>query len=342
MNDCPLVSLIIPCYNSAKYVGRLLDSILSQSYRAIEVIAVDDGSEDDTAEIIEGYYPRFKDCGYDLKLLRQCHGGQSVAINKALKEMTGEYFAWPDSDDYYASPDSISKMVTAIEEADEGVGAVRCLPIYRDEHGNEVAGLSGGWGNLDKEWLFEDAIFERNGFVCLSGGFLVRMEAFDRVVNGREIATALNAGQNWQLLLPVLYSYRCITVKERLHTVVMRDDSHSRGQYADYAAAKSRLRDFLKVMMATLESINELPVKEKAMLKRKFLIAYHKRLYRNAVKYKKRGEMRSIYLTLKSLEGHLAKVDMMKYRMMMIPGGISVLKIVKFTKRRWNGRTERK
>lgn len=341
MVERKLVSLLIPCYNSEKYVDRLLDSILVQTYPAIEVIAVDDGSDDRTTEVVEGYMPRFEERGYELKLLRQKHGGQSEAINNALKVMRGEYFAWPDSDDYYASAEAIEKMVRRLEAADEEVGVVRCLPIYRDESGREVAGLTGGWGNLDKEWLFEDAILERNGFVCLSGGFLVKTEAFDRVVKGRNIATALNAGQNWQLLLPVLYSYRCVTVKERLHTVVFRPDSHSRGQYADYDSAKSRLKDFLKVMMATLDGIEKLPGKEKAVLKRRFLIFYHQRLLRNAFNHRKRGEIRRYFSTLKAIGRNLPKKEKMKYRLMMMPGGVSLLKIVKFTKNRWNGRTEK-
>ena len=56
-----LVSNVTPCYNSAKYLYRLLDSVLMQDYPDIEMFAIDDGSTDNTKEIIESYIPRFQD-----------------------------------------------------------------------------------------------------------------------------------------------------------------------------------------------------------------------------------------------------------------------------------------
>lgn len=337
-----MVSLLVPCYNSMKYVGRLLDSILRQSYPAIEVIAVDDGSGDRTADVIEEYRPRFKERGYELKLQRQKHGGQSTAINNALKVMKGTYFAWPDSDDYYATVDSITRMVELLSETDETVGAVRCLPIYRDEKGSEIPGLSGGWGNLDKEWLFEDAVLEQNGFVCLSGGFIVKTEAFDRVVRGREIPTALNAGQNWQLLLPVLHDYRCLTLKERLHTVVVRPSSHSRGQYKTYTAQKCRQRDFLKVMIATLDGIYSLSERDSIRIKREFLAVFYRRQIWYANQYREWDEIKHYLSILNRLGRNIPLKERLKLRISILPGGAKVLAIIRNRRNKLHGKSKRR
>ena len=66
-----LVSIVTPCYNSAPFIRPLLDSILLQDYPAIEMFAIDDGSTDDTDQIIKAYIPRFQERGYTLTYLYQ-------------------------------------------------------------------------------------------------------------------------------------------------------------------------------------------------------------------------------------------------------------------------------
>ena len=63
----PLVSVLTPCYNSADFLHRLLDSILEQDYPSIEMYAIDDGSTDRTRQVIQTYIPVFQQRGYSLK-----------------------------------------------------------------------------------------------------------------------------------------------------------------------------------------------------------------------------------------------------------------------------------
>ena len=59
--DNPLVSIVTPCYNGAPYLPRFFDSILNQTYKHLEVIFVDDGSQDDTKKVVDQYSSKFKD-----------------------------------------------------------------------------------------------------------------------------------------------------------------------------------------------------------------------------------------------------------------------------------------
>lgn len=263
-----LVSIITPCYNSGEFVRRLLESVLTQTYPMVEMIAVDDDSSDDTAPIVKSYIAKFEARGYSLRYIHQPHGGQSAAINNALKIVNGEYLVWPDSDDYYSSPESLSNLVSVLKDTADDIAMSRCLPTYVDEQRRE---LSPGNGvprhlNPEKEWLFKDAIWGHNGFWYLSGGYMVKMRILDECIPGREIAHAVNAGQSWQLLLPIMYRHRCVTIMEHLHTVVVRKNSHSRNFFNDYKSVMQKHRDFEYVLLKTIENIAGMPDEDRDKL----------------------------------------------------------------------------
>ncbi len=90
------VSIIVPIFNVEQYLTRCLDSVAEQSYNNIEVIMVDDGSTDNSANIAQGYvekYPYFR-------LIKQSNLGLGGARNTGIKYATGDYIAMPDSDDW--------------------------------------------------------------------------------------------------------------------------------------------------------------------------------------------------------------------------------------------------
>ena len=95
-----LVSIIIPCYNCEKYLNRLLDSILIQDYKFIEILIVNDGSIDNIERIILSYMIKFSERNINLIYINQSNSGQSSALNNALKFISGEFLIWPDSDDW--------------------------------------------------------------------------------------------------------------------------------------------------------------------------------------------------------------------------------------------------
>ena len=86
-----LVSVVIPCYNQAHFVGDAIDSVLAQTWPQREIIVVDDGSRDDVAAVVTR-------CA-DVRLLRQTNQGVSAARNHGLRECRGEYVVFLDADD---------------------------------------------------------------------------------------------------------------------------------------------------------------------------------------------------------------------------------------------------
>ena len=102
-----LVSVIIPAYNREKTIRRAVDSALAQTYPSIEIIVVDDGSRDHTAEILLEY-------GEKLRLIRQKNGGASSARNTGIRAAQGEIIAFLDSDDAWL-PHKISRQVALLD-----------------------------------------------------------------------------------------------------------------------------------------------------------------------------------------------------------------------------------
>ena len=97
------VSVILPVYNVAPYLDETFTSLLSQTLQEIEIIAVNDGSEDNSEDIIEKYAQQDARISYFTKT----NQGQSVARNLALKHATGEYIYMMDSDDVLADPNAL-------------------------------------------------------------------------------------------------------------------------------------------------------------------------------------------------------------------------------------------
>lgn len=92
----PLVSIIVPIYNTAKYLPKCLDSLINQSYKNMEIICVNNGSTDGSNEILENY--KYKD--NRIRIINTTNEGVSNARNEALKHIKGDYLMFVDSDDW--------------------------------------------------------------------------------------------------------------------------------------------------------------------------------------------------------------------------------------------------
>lgn len=106
----PLVSIIVPVYNVEEYIEKCLDSILGQTYRNLEIIVVDDGTPDRSADIADAYAKKDD----RLKVLHHKNGGLSVARNRGYEAAHGKYILFVDSDDALA-PDAVTYMLGLIE-----------------------------------------------------------------------------------------------------------------------------------------------------------------------------------------------------------------------------------
>jgi glycosyltransferase involved in cell wall biosynthesis len=113
-----LVSVIIPTYNRAKTIERAVNSVLAQTWKKVEVIVVDDGSTDQTGEILKTY-------GDKIRMIRQQNGGASAARNTGIKAATGEIISFLDSDDEWL-PSKMERQVKLLHRT-ESSGVVCCV-----------------------------------------------------------------------------------------------------------------------------------------------------------------------------------------------------------------------
>jgi glycosyltransferase involved in cell wall biosynthesis len=115
----PTVSVVIPTYNRARSITRAIDSVLTQTFQDIELIVVDDGSQDDTAEVLTRYGDR-------LCLIRQENRGVSAARNKGIRAAHGNWIAFLDSDDEWR-PTKLALQIACLEEKAMKVCFTRCV-----------------------------------------------------------------------------------------------------------------------------------------------------------------------------------------------------------------------
>ncbi|MFZ5644674.1 MAG: glycosyltransferase [Bacillota bacterium] len=104
----PLVSIVIPTYNHARYLGEAVDSVLKQDYRNIEVLVVNDGSTDDTEKVLKPFAQR-------IRYFYKERGGTSSALNMGIKKSRGIYLCWLSADDLFRK-DKVSLQVGQLEQ----------------------------------------------------------------------------------------------------------------------------------------------------------------------------------------------------------------------------------
>lgn len=166
----PDLSIIVPVYNTGAFLATCLDSILSQKGLTMEVIIVNDGSTDDSGEIIREY----EQADERIDSIYQGNQGLSVARNTGLKKATGEYILFVDSDDWIL-PDSLSYYVRLAQQKDVDV-AVGKVNLYYDNGAINV-------------WNYDNILHKEQP--VMSGE-----EYLDSIVNSK-------------MYIPMVYGYIC-------------------------------------------------------------------------------------------------------------------------------------
>ena len=116
--EAPLVSVLITCHNYGRYVGRAIESVLNQTYRSVEVVVCDDGSTDDSVDVIHRYVERER----RVRLIRQANAGPPAAYGAAYHHSHGEVLCILDADDAFA-PHKVDAVVRCFH-TDSRVGYV--------------------------------------------------------------------------------------------------------------------------------------------------------------------------------------------------------------------------
>lgn len=199
----PTVSVVIPTYNYGRFIAAAVESALGQTYPVGEVMIVDDGSADETEQIVRGLSdPR-------VRYLRQANAGVSAARNKGVASTSGELIAFLDADDAW-HPAKIERQVDAYL-SEVHVGLVSCGMRKFDGDTDATIELldsvveQPAWRNL--------LLWERPA-VCVSGSaIIVSREAFDAVGGFDE---AIKVGEDWDLCYGVARKFNVVAVNEPL------------------------------------------------------------------------------------------------------------------------------
>ena len=144
-----LISVIIPAYNVEEYIKRCLDSVCTQSYRELEIIIIDDGSTDQTAQICD----EDAACDNRIKVVHKMNAGVASARNDALDMATGSMIAFCDADDHY-EPDMLERLYDAMKK----YGADMACCGYYEEYPDHIEERKVGPGltEYDKQQAYEE------------------------------------------------------------------------------------------------------------------------------------------------------------------------------------------
>lgn len=186
------VSVIIPTYNRAQYIAAAIDSVLGQTYPDYEIIVVDDGSTDNTRQVLSRY-------GERIRYIYQKNSKEGAARNNGIRHAQGEFVALLDSDDLWL-PHKLERDV-ALFAADMGIGVVYSLAEYITSDGKPV-----GWKPL--RW-YEGDVLEKlalENFVSLSTA-VVRRACFEEVGYFNE-DRQLSGSVDWEMWMRLAARYR--------------------------------------------------------------------------------------------------------------------------------------
>ncbi|HEX2052757.1 MAG TPA: glycosyltransferase family 2 protein, partial [Actinomycetota bacterium] len=194
--DWPLVSVVTPSYNQARYLDKTIRSVLDQDYPNVEYIVIDGGSTDDSIEIIRQYESRLA------YWVSEPDGGQVEAINKGWSRANGSVLAFLNSDDHYL-PGAVSKVMTAFREnpdVEMVSGQVQLVTERGGSFGTWSTRITKGQELLDRlESLPQPATFVRRSAVQKAGlldpsfHFALDVEFFMRVAGKSTFMTLPSA-----------------------------------------------------------------------------------------------------------------------------------------------------
>lgn len=204
----PLVSVIIPAYNAEGFIEKTLLSVLSQTYDNIEVVVVDDGSRDRTAEIVKSFAQQDR----RIIFLQQSNAGVAAARNLAIEKSSGEYIAPIDADDIWY-PQNLEKQVQCMLNSESSVGLVYSwsLDIDREDL------LTGGFYNSTIEGeVYKPLIYKY--FIGNASSSLIRRVCLEKVGGYNCQLKAENAQgcEDWDLYLRIAEYYQFKVVPEFL------------------------------------------------------------------------------------------------------------------------------
>lgn len=207
----PRVSVIIPAYNSMKYLPETLSSVLRQTFTDFEVLIIDDGSSDHIESWAKAQIdPR-------VKFISQANQGVSVARNTGINNAQGEYIAFLDADDLW-QPTKLEKQVHCLDVNPE-VGLVHTWILLVDEHSQATGNL---WASQTQGHVWQELV-EHNTIACCS--VMARSSCFKQIGG---FDASLRSAEDWDMWIRIAAEYPVAVIGEPLAFYRLLSNSKSK------------------------------------------------------------------------------------------------------------------
>ena len=198
------VSVIMPVYNKGKYIQQAIDSVLSQKQLEVELICIDDGSSDDSVEVIESNRAKSE----KIKLIRQANAGAGVARNAGMEQATAEYVSFLDPDDWYPSDRALSHLYEGAKKSGRSISMGKRLFYVKPFTLNRTDNLFQEGVHSVKEltsaFLYQSFIFNRK--LIASNG--IKFPPYRRFQDPPFFLEALSAAGDFYFTENYVHCYR--------------------------------------------------------------------------------------------------------------------------------------
>lgn len=304
------VSIIIPVFNVAQYLRQCLDSVLKQTLNQMEILCIDDGSEDDSYDILLEYQKKYE----NIIILRQRNQGAGPARNYGIRKATGKYLCFMDPDDYYAQESALEKLYLAAEEKHALIcgGNILLQSAYGEKkeqdrwfsYEHEVAFKDFGYFYHFQRYIFSSKLIEENNIV---------FPPYRRFQDPPFLVKAMICAQRFYALNEIIYMHRVdykevdYTLKTAIDILCGIRDCYEMAQKSNVDIMyESELKNILYVNLKTFY---------------KYAVKNEKRIWDlineiNAIRYQWMGESGEVFRSIEHLETYVAQQRETKERML--------------------------
>jgi glycosyltransferase involved in cell wall biosynthesis len=244
MNPDKLVSVIIPTFNRADLVIQALESVINQDYQPIEIIVIDDGSTDNTAE-------KINDFGQQVKYIRQENSGEATARNLGIQNANGKYVAFLDDDDLFLPGKLTLQAEILINQP--AIALVACQALRLDETEHIIP-------NQEVFPRKHTGLVPFDGLVCSPYTSIIPSTSMIRRSVLHEVGgfdPDIRYGEDWDLVIRIGAHHSILYLAEPLVYLRVHQTHRQNDYLLDNTKAKLRFKDHLKIIAKTKPLLNE-------------------------------------------------------------------------------------
>jgi len=236
---CPEVSIIVPIYNGSAFLSETLDSLLSQTFGDFELLAIDDGSTDNSSEIVSSFRDE------RIRLIQKKNGGLCEALNVGIAEAKAPWLARCDQDDI-SFPQRLERQLQVMKDRSEAIGLFAYTTKFGSKH---------RWSNADKVVMAPGEVkeFEPMKDGCLLGSTMFMQTAAIRSTGG--FRQAYYPADDWDLELRLAQAGTVLILREPVAAYRFHSSANT---YRLFAEMQEKRRWAEDSYMRRMESVPEL------------------------------------------------------------------------------------